>query len=695
MKQLNHQQVHRRDSHRKKAGGVPRGAKHGLAPKDNALKAMWDGLPDGTVYRLIQSQDGRTYFEYVSAGFESLFELPQRIILKDATSLYGRLHPRDRDEAMNAQKYAGETITPFQHECRFCLPSGRTRWIRWHSMPERLPDGGIAWNGVAIDITKRKAAEEAVRLSQAQLLANLDNTPNVAVQWYDERGRILYWNPASERLYGWRSADAIGKTLDALILTREDAARFLRTLHNIRKTGQPHGPYEAQVHHRDGTPGWVLATTFSMPMPEGRTGFVCMDVDITKRKLLEESLSSERNLYKDLVATTPVGVYRILVKAAREWVNNQWIARLGTHYQIVSANNEFCRILGITQAQRKADATIVAERIHPDDRADFASRNVRALHTLETFRWEGRLLRHGKVRWVQFTSVPRLLPNGDLNWTGMLNDLTERKKMEQQLKALNEGLEAKVRERTARLRDLAAELTQAEHRERRRIADVLHEDLQQRLVAMQYRVHQLLERHVDAATVHEARWLLQELQQSVDISRSLTSQLRPPVLYELGLRAALEWLAGDMLVRLGLRVDIRGETSFQLSSDDARVFAFDAVRELLMNVVKHSGAKSATVGIAWQKKNWIAIAVTDNGKGFVVTPQNQSRTFGLFSIRERIEAFGGRFEVTSRPGRGSRAVLVLPATRGARAGRIIVPESTRETELRRSGGIDPTRHDRV
>lgn len=649
-------------------GKKPKATRNGraavVALTDRDLLAVWDRVPDGTVYRLISDPDGRTHFEYASAGFESLFELPQHIVRKDAGPLYGLLDPCDREGAINAQKLSAQALTPFQYECRFNLPSGKMRWVRWHSMPERLPGGGIAWNGVAIDITRRKEAEEAVRLSQAQLLANLNNTPNLAVQWYDEQGRVLFWNPASERLYGWTSAEALGKSLDALILTREEAAQFRRILRAIRKTGRPHGPYEAHVHHRDGTPGWVLSTTFSIPMPEGQTGFVCTDVDITERKQVEESLANERNLYKDLLATTPVGVYRLLVKAEREWVDNQWIARLGTHYQIEAANDEFCRILGITQAQRKADATIVAQRLHPDDRDDFVARNVQALKTLKTFRWEGRILRRGKVRWIQFTSVPRLLPNGDLNWTGMLTDLTERKSMEEQLKEANERLEAKVRERTRHLRDLAAELTQAEHRERRRIADVLHEDLQQRLVAMQYRIHELKERHADAATRRDAEWLLRELKQTVEISRNLTSQLRPPVLYELGLRAALEWLAEDMQSRFGLRVSLAGETAFHLPSDDVRAFAFDTVRELLMNVVKHSGVQSAVIRIAWQGKDRVAIEVADKGNGFAGRQKSHLRTFGLFSIRERIEAFGGCFEIASRPGKGTRAVLILPAVHG-------------------------------
>ncbi len=148
-------------------------------------------------------------------------------------------------------------------------------------------DGAFHVLGLMRDVTERRRAEEAIRLSQAQLLASLESTPNVAIQWYDEAGKVLYWNPASERLYGWKSGEALGKTLDQLIHTPEEAAAFLKLLATIKQSGQPIAPYEAPVRRADGSRGWVLATTFSIPLGGGRPGYVCMDMDITDRKQAE------------------------------------------------------------------------------------------------------------------------------------------------------------------------------------------------------------------------------------------------------------------------------------------------------------------------------------------------------------------------------------------------------------------------
>ncbi|MGZ5052529.1 MAG: EAL domain-containing protein [Methylobacter sp.] len=138
---------------------------------------------------------------------------------------------------------------------------------------------------------------------EAQLRATLDHTPNVAVQWYDEKGRVTYWNSASEKIFGWKAEDAYGKTLDELIFTPEAAAEFLNILELIRASGHSYGPFESEIHTKDGGKGWILSTTFSIPIEDERIYFVCMDVDITERKKLEEKLLA--NAHYDPLTNMP------------------------------------------------------------------------------------------------------------------------------------------------------------------------------------------------------------------------------------------------------------------------------------------------------------------------------------------------------------------------------------------------------
>ncbi|HQU87846.1 MAG TPA: ATP-binding protein [Denitromonas sp.] len=135
----------------------------------------------------------------------------------------------------------------------------------------------------------RSASENELRLRESQLRANLENTPNVAVQWYDENGRVNYWNPASQSLFGPGSDEATGKTRDQLVDTLDESPAFADILKDVRTSQHAYGPYEARFQTRDGRRGWILSTVFAIPMHGERVGYVAMDVDITERKAAEEA----------------------------------------------------------------------------------------------------------------------------------------------------------------------------------------------------------------------------------------------------------------------------------------------------------------------------------------------------------------------------------------------------------------------
>ena len=133
---------------------------------------------------------------------------------------------------------------------------------------------------------ERVAAERALRASKARLAAVIDNSPGVAVRWYDREGRVLRWNRASEQVFGFTAEEAMGKTLDVLIHTPEEFRGFLQTLAEIERTGRPIGPAEYTFRRRNGESGVCLSTLFKIP-GEDHDWFVCMDIDITESKRAE------------------------------------------------------------------------------------------------------------------------------------------------------------------------------------------------------------------------------------------------------------------------------------------------------------------------------------------------------------------------------------------------------------------------
>ncbi len=238
-------------------------------------------------------------------------------------------------------------------------------------------------------------------------------------------------------------------------------------------------------------------------------------------------------------------------------------------------------------------------------------------------------------------------------------DITEHKQIEKKIKAHQK-----------QLRSLAAELSVADEREQRRIATVLHDHLIQNLGFSKIRLEGLAETDTKLGqdnylnTIEELRDITEGMIQS---TRSLTFDLSPPILYDLGLEAAIEWLSEQIQQQHGILICFERDGQLKPMEDDIRSLLFQTTRELLLNVVKHAKVDCAVVSIS-REGEYIKIDVQDAGVGFDVaktSPQMDKHTgFGLFNIRERLDYIGGGLEIASEPGGGTRASLVAPLSIG-------------------------------
>src|SRR6266566_2778670 len=240
-----------------------------------------------------------------------------------------------------------------------------------------------------------------------------------------------------------------------------------------------------------------------------------------------------------------------------------------------------------------------------------------------------------------------------------------------QLANLNQTLEQRVAKRTAeaveqaqKLRLLSAELSLEEEAERRRIAEMLHEDLQQLLVTARMQLGALCRTRDAAQREPIAREIADVLERSFELTRSLSVELAPPVLHEHGLAAALEWLAAETRKNYKVEVTVEADSSANPKVADVRIFLFRAVRELLLNSVKHAVGSAVCITMQHLRPDKVRIIVADGGPGFDPTSlddtQTGAQTFGLLNIRDRVRSFGGKFHIDSGPKRGTKITLWLP-----------------------------------
>ena len=300
----------------------------------------------------------------------------------------------------------------------------------------------------------------------------------------------------------------------------------------------------------------------------------------------------------------------------------------------------------------------LAEMLLPADRAPF-QKVLDRLRRGEAIRgWEARITPYGAPQPLicMFSIAPSRSALGEvvgLRW--MFRDITERKRTEARIKAYQD-----------QLRSLASELLMTEERERRELAVDLHDGLGQTLALAKMKLD-MLRRHAAESPlaplvekIDEVDRIITEAHQAV---RSLTFQISPPILHDLGFIPALQWLIDDLRERYRLEVGFEHDGQTPPLDERTRVILFRAVRELLINAAKHARVGEARLAIRCDTQG-LRILVEDHGAGFdvaSVTGPDGGNGFGLFSIRERLDfQLGGSMEIDSVPGRGTRIVLQAP-----------------------------------
>lgn len=402
-------------------------------------------------------------------------------------------------------------------------------------------------------------------------------------------------------------------------------------------------------------------------------------IDLTERARREEDLHLAVQRFETIANMMPQIVWSTRPDGYHDYFNERWYDYTG-------------------MPRTEGQGWNWKDYLHPDDVPQALKIWHHSLTTGEPYevQYRFRRARDGAYRWFIGRAMPIYDREGTITrWFGTCTDIDDQRREEAKLEALVTERTSKLQEQTRRLRHLAVELATAEQRERRRLATLLHDDLQQVLVAARMQMSMLEQRlsgdEVAGLTEKAKRWV----DEAVNTARNLSRELRPPALYEGGLAVALGWLAARMEERHHLKVELDIPEEMSPIDDDIKALLFDTVRELLFNATKYARVDVATVALR-ETEEQLTVTVSDRGSGF--DPETAMRGdanpgYGLFSIRERLAALGGDFSLSSTPGEGTTVHLKVPRKTGS----FPVPErpASPGVERRRSEGNGTSGRPRV
>jgi PAS domain S-box-containing protein len=520
-----------------------------------------------------------------------------------------------------------------QHmENEFTYYDGQKSWFELSIQP--VQEGIFI---LSIDITERKRAGEALRLSEQRLELAHEASGMGMFDWDIENDQAVC-NERYFRLFGLEPQERMLSEENWLAMVHpDDRERAQREVNQTVRQGAPYGT-EYRVICPDGSERWVSSTAKMFHTNDGKLSRMIGGItDTTQRKQAEERLRDSE-------------------KRSRAWLEYSPVC---TKIVDLDFNLQYMSTAGI-EGLKIDDITQFYGTRYPFDFYPESFRN-RMTGSLAKVKETGEIITQeasvvdieGNELWFHSTLVPVNDDEGRIEYIIVVSvDTTKRKQAEQAL--VNNQ---------AQLKSLASELVLAEERERNRIAVHLHDDVCQNLAYAKMNL-QIVNAALDDQTHHdnlvEVSDTLTRIMQDV---QSLTFELSPPILTEFGFEAAVShWLTEQIKQKHDIATEFTDDGQAKPLQDDIKALLFRSIRELLVNIVKHSEAKRVEVSIS-REEDQILIRLEDDGIGFApdkVVVGRDTGGFGLFSIRERLSQLGGSLEIDSSPGQGCRSLLRAP-----------------------------------
>jgi PAS domain S-box-containing protein len=633
-----------------------------LLESEERFREMVENIND-TIFSI----DTEGYITYVSPGIEHIYGYKAQEVIGEHLSRF--FHPDDMPGLLTSmvQTLAGQ-LKPY--EFRVFDSNGGVRYVRTSSRPIMREGKPLGINGILTDITDSKRVEEELRTAHRNLTDIIEFLPDATLV-IDREGCAIAWNRAMEDITGIKKEDILGKggylyavpfygeprpTLIDLVLADESDPEYQYDY--IRREGKTFFGEAFTPLAFNGKGGFFSAKASPLFDKDGNIiGAIESIRDITGMKHLEERFKlagkelqlaleklGERELIDRIIQTSPAGIIVI---------NND--------KKITFTNARAVQLLGLKTDDQNPGAYKMPKRHFIDHQGNPVPSEVLVYHQVvstgsqvfdvaQAIQWQD-----GTRTLLSVNGAPLYDRSGAIEGVILsFEDVTLRREAEERISRYQKQLRA-----------LATELALVEEQERRRIAEGIHDHVGQFLALARLKIGALTKAAELDATKKELDEINSLIGEAIKNTRILTFELSPPILYDLGFGAAVEWLGEQLLEKNGVGFKLINKKKPKSLSEELSVILFTTVRELFINIVKHARAKKVTISIE-KTSDKIMLEIQDDGAGFRTSLNGSDYRkvagFGLFSIHERLEHLGGRLEIVSRPGRGSCITIAAPLT---------------------------------
>ena len=380
-----------------------------LQESELKLRNLTDAIP-GAVYQFRLSPEGEFSMPFVSQGIQELAGISPEHAIKDIQVVWDLIFPEDWEPLQQSIAISAQTLEPWDFEFRIQTANEKIKWVLGKSIPHQEESGAIIWNGILTDISDRKQASGLLEKSEQRFRNLFESTPKISVQGYNRERQVIYWNDASEHLYGYTKAEAIGQQLEDLVIPLEMRQGLIDAIQNWLINGQLIPADELNLIRKDGSRVTVYSSHLMLTNTEGEQELYCLDIDLSEQKQTEENLRQAVAINQALIDAIP----DLILRVSRDGFYVDAIASDEIEFAVSPAQMLGKNILDVL------DPEISQQRMYYIEQA-FQTGEIQ-LH-------EYQILLNGEIHYEE----ARIVVCGDNEATILIRDISDRKKLEQEL----------------------------------------------------------------------------------------------------------------------------------------------------------------------------------------------------------------------------------------------------------------------